>query len=263
MEDINEIHSSIMRKLEAGPALVLEIAESIEKDTLQTQTITDYFVSKGEIKKTQRRFGSSPIYYLEKDRDKALDMLIQTLNGQEKALVNKVRNEKVINTSHLSSAERYISQSLTDFMKTVSAQDNQTGEKADYLYEQGLDLETVKKIMNKDNTEKKDQNPIKKSINNEIKTYKENDDISVTLTKIGFKNPKIVEKEVFICDYGSNNLKVIVMIINKKNLTKKDLINAAGYGITYKTIVFIITNAQKTASNKSFGSLVNIIREEL
>ncbi len=124
MEDINEIYDKIIGKLNEGPSLILEIAERIEKDTLQTQTIVDYFAAKGEIKKTSRKFGSSPIYFFEKDREKALNLLMQTLNNQEKALVNKIREKKVINMESLSSAERYISQNLTDFMKKVSAQEN-------------------------------------------------------------------------------------------------------------------------------------------
>ena len=51
MEDINEIYDKIIGKLNEGPSLILEIAERIEKDTLQTQTIVDYFAAKGEIKK--------------------------------------------------------------------------------------------------------------------------------------------------------------------------------------------------------------------
>ncbi|MEM0143221.1 MAG: hypothetical protein QXL94_04640, partial [Candidatus Parvarchaeum sp.] len=93
MEDINEIYNKIISKLREGPSLILEIAERIEKDTLQTQTIVDYFIGKGEIKKTIRKFGSSPVYFLEKDREKALNLLMQTLNNQEKALVAKIREK--------------------------------------------------------------------------------------------------------------------------------------------------------------------------
>jgi hypothetical protein len=263
MEDINEIYSRIMDKLNEGPSLILEIAERIEKDTLQTQTIVDYFAAKGDIKKTSRKFGSSPVYFLEKDREKALDILMQTLNNQEKALVTKIREKKVVNMELLSPAERYISQNLTDFMKKVSAQDNQTGQKADYLYEQGLSLDAVKSIINA-----KDEKP--KSVQREtaLKKTKKNEEpakqeFNETLIKNGFHEPKELEKGVFLCLYGQHNIKVIVQVLNKKSIVKKDFINAMGYSTVYKTITFILTNAEKIAGNKNFGNMVNVIKTEI
>jgi hypothetical protein len=263
MEDINEIYDKIMLKLREGPALILELAERIEKDTLQTQTIVDYFAGKGEIKKTIRKFGSSPVYFLEKDREKALNILMQTLNSQEKALITKIRDKKVVNTESLSSAERYISQNLTDFMKKVSAQDNQTGQKADYLYEIGLSLDTVKSIINA-----KDEKPKQAIHETTIKKPRENkenlnNEMYNLLIKTGFQEPKEIEKGVFICSYGQYGIKAVVQILNKKTIAKKDFINAMGYGTAYKTITFILTNAEKISGNKNFGNMVNVIKTEI
>lgn len=263
MEDITEIYGRIMDKLQRGPSLILEISADIEKDTLQTQTIVDYFAARGEIKKTIRKFGSSPVYYLNKDRDKALDTLMQTLNSQEKALVAKIREKKVVNTESLSSAERYISQNLMDFMKKVSAQDNQTGQKADYLYEQGLSLDDVKNIINAKEEKgrpKTAEKPSKKPV--EDKTWKASEYYDL-LVKNGFEDPKALEKNVFICSYGKHGAKVIAQVLNKKTLNKRDFINAMGYSTAYKTISFIITNADKISGSKNFGNLVNVVRTEI
>ncbi len=264
MEDIDEIHSGIMRKLESGPSLILEISENIEKDTLQTQTITDYFVSKGEIKKTRRKFGSSPVYYLEKDKNKALDLLMQTLNNQEKALVSRIRSEKVVNMKLLTPAERYISQNLDDFIKKVSAQDDQTGEKSDYLYEQGISLEDVKKIINEKEgkTENKKAEKPPQILKEDTNKAHDNSTLQI-LERNGFENAKQLEKDLFLCDYGIKKIKVIVQIIRKRSIGKKEFIGIMGYGSAYKTVAFIITNAQKVASSKSFGSMVTVIRDEL
>ena len=265
MEDINEIHERIMRNLEDGPALILEIAESIEKDTLQTQTITDYFVSKGEIKKTQRKFGSSPVYYLDKDKNKALDILTQTLNSQEKSLIMKIKEDKVIDMELLSPAERYLSQNLTDFIKKVSAQDDQSGRKSDYIYEQGLGLDDVKKIINGKNEKQNNEKTPPARHDNAYKLQKnaQPPDTTQLLKRNDFENPKKIEDDVFLCDYGRQNIKVVVQIIKKKSLGKKEFINAMGYASIYKTIAFIITNAQKIASTKTFGNMITIIKDEI
>ncbi|MCL4398387.1 MAG: hypothetical protein M1322_02325 [Candidatus Parvarchaeota archaeon] len=263
MEDINEIYDKIMEKLREGPSLILEIAERIEKDTLQTQTIVDYFAAKGEIKKTARKFGSSPVYFLEKDRERALNLLMQTFNSQEKALIAKIRERKVVNVESLSSAERYISQNLADFMKKVSAQDNQTGQKADYLYEQGLSLDVVKSVINSKD-EKQKQIPHETS----VKRTKESKELAdqkfyEVLIKNGFQDPKEVERGVFLCSYGQYKIKSIVQVLNKKAITKRDFINAMGYSTMYKTITFILTNADKISGNKSFGNMVNVIKTSI
>ncbi len=262
MEDINEIHDSLIEFISRGPALILEMAERIEKDTLQTQTIVDYFVGKGEINKTTRKFGSSPIYFMEKDRNKALDMLMQTLNNQEKALVLKIRQNKVINMDSLAPAERYISQNLGDFMKKVSAQDNQTGQKAEYVYEQELSLDDVKKLINgKEEREKPKEITVSSKKHEKKKTQDTHYDEQ--LKQNGFEVLEETEKDVFLCGYGPRNIKVVVQILNKKSINKKDFINAMGYSTLYKTITFIITNADKISGNKGFGSMVNIIKVEL
>ena len=263
MEDINEIYDKIISKLNEGPSLILEIAERIEKDTLQTQTIVDYFAERGEIKKTSRKFGSSPIYFFEKDREKALNLLMQTLNNQEKALVAKIREKKVINMESLSSAERYLSQNLTDFMKKVSAQDNQTGQKADYLYEQRLSLDDVKSIINAKSENPKPVQPKTNAKKSKENKEPANQNLSETLIKNGFEEPKEVENGVFLCLYGQYKIKVIVQVLNKKSIVKKDFINAMGYSTVYKTITFILTNAEKIAGNKSFGNMVNVIKTEI
>ncbi len=264
MEDINEIHDKIIRKLEIGPALILELAETIEKDTLQTQTIVDYFVSRGEIKKTQRKFGSSAVYYLEKDKNKALDILMQTLNNQEKALITKVKEERVLDMGGLSSAERYISQNLVDFIKKVSAQDNQTGKKSDYLYDQNLSLEEVRNIINGKTEKKETQKIQKQKEKSESDVYKDKTyEIEPLLNKNGFENPKKIQDNLFLCEYGKNKTKVIVQIIKNKSINKKQLVTIIGYTSVYKTIAFIITNAQKIASTKSFGNMINIIKDDI
>ncbi len=88
-------------------------------------------------------------------------------------------------------------------------------------------------------------------------------EFSETLIKNGFDEPKEIEKGVFLCLYGRHKIKVIVQILNKKSIVKKDFINAMGYSTVYKTIVFILTNAEKVAGNKSFGNMVNVIKTEI
>ena len=178
-------------------------------------------------------------------------------------LIAKIREKKVVNMESLSSAERYISQNLVDFMKKVSAQDNQTGQKADYLYEQGLSLDAVKSIINA-----KDEKPKPVQRETAIKKKREEkepvrQEFNEILIKNGFQEPKEIEKGVFLCLYGQHSIKVVVILLNKKSIVKKDFINAMGYSTVYKTITFILTNAEKIAGNKSFGNMVNIIKTEI
>ena len=148
MGELDEIYSKILSMLERGPCLTIDVAEAIGKDTTQTAAILDYYAGQNTISKTERRYGTSAVYYLKKDIDAAMDKIYQTLNNNEKTLVNKMKNIKLIKVEDLSPAERYISRSLNDFLKNVAAKDSETGKRVDYMYYYKLSLDDVKRLMN-------------------------------------------------------------------------------------------------------------------
>ncbi len=262
---MSDLHNRIMNILSRGPALLIDIAETIDRDSMQTAAILDYFVGTGEIKKTVRRYGTSPVYFIEKDRDAAVDKLIQTLNGGEKELVAKIKEEGAVKVPDMSPAERYISQNLQDFVKRITAQDDQTGEKVEYVYYYSLDLGQLKALINKQTNPKKQPQKQERAqaqtVRKPVKKEPELDDRAgnILLTN-HFDSPVKVGKDLYLCEYGPHGVHVVVQIISKDKLSSKDFMKIVGYATMHKTIAFIITNAEKITGEKKFGNTLNIVR---
>lgn len=267
--EIDEIYSKISDFLSRGPALTVDIAEYIGKDTTQTAAILDYYVSKGDLGRTEKRYGTSAIYYLKKDIDAALTRLYQTLNNNEKTLVSKIKSAEVIKSEGLEPAERYVSKALGDFIKTVSAKDSETGDTIEYLYYYQLSLKDVSDILNTPKI------GAAKAQEKTAKSASEQKPIRVKRTKLmepltpevknmlfgyGFSNISKIEPDIYYCEYGPNRLKIIAILATKNSISKKDLIKFSGYAASYKTVSFIITNAKKIADYSEYGNLINVIK---
>ncbi len=269
--EIDDIYDGIVQLLSHGPALTVDIAENLRKDTVQTSAILDYYVGKGEIGKTQRRYGTSNIYFLPQDRDIAIAKLYGTLDGNEKALVNKIKTTGVVRSSDLAPAERIISQSLGDFIKRVSARDSDTGEKVDYIYYYTLSLDEVKRSINvlpaaktsvqvRQHTAGHGEGIPKQVRKPSARSGELTPEVKNMLFANGFSGVTRIGSDVYYCDYGQNRLKVVVVLSNKPTLKKKDLIKVAGYASAYKTVAFVLTHASKLPDSKEYGNSINFVR---
>ncbi len=261
---LDSLRSKIESLLSRGPALIGDIAEAIGKDTTQTSVILDYYASSGKIFKTIRKYGLSPVYALNKDL--ALNKLYETLSPAEKRIVDKFKSNRIIRGDELLPAERYMLQSLTDFVNKVTAVDRDTGKQVDvYSYYQ-LSEEDIKRELNKSQeTESVNQyNPkevkpkVSKSARASTKVDSD-DEISLILSK-NFSKPEKLSKGVYLALYGQYNVPVIVAVMMKSSLTKKDLLKLLGYLTEKKTIAFILTNASKVSGLDAYGSSINIVK---
>ena len=265
VSEIEELHAKIINFLSRGPALTVDIAKDIDKDGLQTSAILDFYVSKGDVLKTTRKYGTSSVYYLPKDVDAAIDKLYQTLDNNEKNLVSKIKSIKIIKVSDMTPAERYISGQLTDFIKKVTAKDSETGEKVEYAYFYKLSLEDISSLINPTQREKTRQKgdlarAPSHTTQGTAKKHVDAAEASAMLSSNGFDNPITVEKGVYLCNYGRHGVKVIVVIINKASVTKRDFVKVAGYASSYKTIAFVLTGAKKVDRMNEYGNSINVIR---
>jgi hypothetical protein len=261
---LESLRSKIESLLSRGPALIGDIAEAIGKDTTQTSVILDYYASSGKIFKTIRKYGLSPVYALSKDL--ALNKLYETLSPAEKRIVDKFKSNRIIKGDDLSPAERYMLQSLTDFVNKVTAVDRDTGKQVDvYSYYQ-LSEEDIKRELNKGQEveqakqygSKEVKPKVSRSASRPAKVDNE-DEVNLILSN-NFSRPEKLSKGVYLALYGPHNVPVIVAVIMKSSLTKKDLLKLLGYLTEKKTIAFILTNASKVSGLEGYGSSINIVK---
>lgn len=259
---IDEIRDRIIDFLSKSPSFLMDISQSIEIDSTQTMAILDYFASRGELGKTERRYGSSPVYFLPEDKDKALNKLFQTLNQNEKAVISKIKSAGAVKISDLSPMERYISQQLGDFLKKISAKDSETGDTVDFIYYYSLSLDEIRQILNKTETNKAKTKTEKKEALTAKKAKNAGEEATKILSDMGFESPSVIGKDIFQAEYGRNRLKVTIVMHKGKSITKKDMIKFAGYSTAYKTAVFVMTKAAKIPEYGQYGDIIKIIRYE-
>ncbi len=269
--DLETMRSTILSLLDKGPILTIDAAETLGKDTIQTAAILDYYVDQNEMARTERRYGTSAVYYLKKDIDAALSKLYPLLNNAEKALVNKVKTSGVVKIDDLTPAERYISKSLSDFIKMVAAKDSETGRRIDYAYYYKLSLNDVKRALNEgqpqeEPEQQRQKQPRKKEAltsrtSRKVKLSEPvSEEVKDILLEHGFDGATRIEQDIYRCEYGQNHLKTVVILAMKSALTKRDFIKFSGYSASYKTVVFIITKAKKIADYSEYGNTINIIK---
>ncbi len=261
---MDQLLSQIMTILARGPALTIDVSESIGRDTSQASAILDYYVSRNDISRTARKLGSSPIYFIEKDRDIALNRLFSTLNGKEKTLVDKIKTLKVVKSADLSPVERYILGGLDDFIKKAVVKDSESNQQFEIVFYYKLSGEEVKTIISGQNTRHiKPSAPEQvQAKTHSVRTAKQSNpqqDIELLL-RFGFKEPSKLDKSVYLAKYGDYGLNVVVLIIYKTSLSKSEIVKAVGYATEHKTVSFIITTAKKVAERGAQGNLVNIIK---
>ena len=262
---MDQLLSQIMTILSRGPALTIDVSESIGRDTSQTSAILDYYAGKNDISRTNRKLGSSPVYFLEKDRDIALNRLFSTLNGKEKTLVDKIKAQRVVKSAELSPVERYISSSLDDFIKKAVVKDSESDQQFEIVFYYKLSGDEVKAIISNQAAPRTKSSvvpqatPVKMRVNRSAKSASSQQDIEL-LSRFNFKEPSRLDKAVYLAKYGEYNLNVVVLISYKSNLSKSEIVRAVGYATEHKTVSFIITTAKKVTGRISEGNLVNIIK---
>lgn len=251
----NEIKAFLMRN---GPSLMVDIASYIKKDTMQTGAILDYFVGRGMLSKTSRKYGFSSIYFLQEQKDLALSKLYEILNSNEKAIVNKFKERKVIDAEELMPAERYLIQNLSDFIKKLTAVDSETNQKKELFAYYNIPNENIKQIINEKQTQvkKRERTQAQKQSVTVEKSVQGN--IENMLSASGFESPIKLEKNIFIAKYGQYKVNVIVGVYPKKKPNKSDIAKVAGYATKNRTIAFILTNTVNLTHD--YGNLINIIQ---
>ncbi len=103
---------------ENGPALPNEIAKHIQKPLLITSAILSEMVESKQLKFSNLKIGSSPLYYIEGQEEK-LEKFIEKLNQREKEAVQLLKKEKILRDDNLSPVIRVALRNARDFAKPL------------------------------------------------------------------------------------------------------------------------------------------------
>ena len=102
-----------------GPVLPVHIYKDIGTNILMTSAILSELVSNKEIKITNTKIGSSPLYYFP-DQEYKLQSLYKHLNEKDRRAYDLLRNKKILREKLLSPIERVSLREIKDFAKPLN-----------------------------------------------------------------------------------------------------------------------------------------------
>lgn len=270
-----------------GPALPIDITQVIGKDSMISNAFLSEMTSKGLVKRSNRQIGNSLLYFLPGQEGIVRKRLSETLNNNERALIQKFERERVIFNNELEPMERYLMNRLLDFLVPINI--TFQGEKllcykTAVLDDQELHsiIERKLKLFQPEQTQtfKEPVKTIKQEIPKRTitkKTKKPKKDITDQLLEkavsvISSMGGNVIGKEVVsknreidvTAQMGSTGTRYLFKIRNKKTLTEKDLSLAFAQVMDKKKpIILLVTGTLSKAAQKfkekSCGELVKVI----
>src|SRR3989344_1596134 len=99
-----------------GPSLPVNIAKAVGMDMLFTSAFLSELISSGEIKTSNMKVGTSPLYLIHGQED-GLERYLEYIKGKEGEAINRLRKEKFLLDSEQEPAIRIALRALKDFAK--------------------------------------------------------------------------------------------------------------------------------------------------
>ncbi len=127
-----------------GPTMISDIVSKYNSDSFIIGAMLSELKNKGELKTSHLKIGSSPLYYVEKDRKK-LENYIEELHKKEKAAYELIKEKKVVREKELDPAIRVAMKNIKDFAKELDVKLND--KKITFYKRYDIDSQTAKKLI--------------------------------------------------------------------------------------------------------------------
>lgn len=102
-----------------GPSLPIDIAKWVGADSFLTSAILSGLVSSGKLKMTSRKIGSSSYYYFPEHELKVRELVMNSLNPQEKRIVEKFKEMKFAFNDELPAQQQFLIKELADLIAPI------------------------------------------------------------------------------------------------------------------------------------------------
>ena len=270
MQDTSIIKQKILSIIkEKGPSLPVHISQRIEQSILFTSAFLSELVSEKELKMTNMRVGSSPIYYIP-GQIAQIERYSQHLKSREKDAFMRLKEKKILKDSTEHPAIRVALRHIRDFaipfkkhneiywrFFTVPEQESKEKipeqpqkpvepEKPLGIFEEEKKPEEKPKPVKKKTTKRKTSASQKKNEKffEKVKTYLDSKQIQITGI-IGFSKNDLTLK---IKEHDKEKL---LIAFNKKKITEKDILTcykkSQEMNLTYK--IFSLGEQTKKITN--------------
>ncbi len=256
-----------------NPLLPAQVAKFLGTNTIMASAILSELTSKGVLKVSNIKIGSSPLYYPPSEKHK-LQNYSQHLNQKDKQAFEILKEKKLLRDIELDPLTRVSLRQLKDFSIPLEVIFDDKKEifwkwylledlEAEKIIKEKLNfqqLETPQKEMPQETTSEQEiRKPIKKP--RSIKKTITRDNFSLILSEyFNKKEVTVLEKldsnskafKTFILEIRSSigPLKYYCEAVSKKRISEKDLNNAFVNGQLRKLPVLFLTNGELTKKAK-------------
>lgn len=270
MNSIKEARIKVVSYLTAkGPSLPVELTKVMGVDTLTSNAILSSLVKSKVILRTHKKIGSSYIYYLKGQEEAARRRIYETLSEKEKALVDKIRRNRVIFDQHLSKEEHFLIEDLLDFVEPIEVR-TESGSYLAWKYYSATEDEVREKIAKV----LEELKQVRESVESKAKVKEAPIDpeekIREFLTKIGARiiesSSKRKEKEYLVEvpeKFGTS--KLLVKFKDKKSIDERDMSLLHTEILKRKLPILLIISGKlskkaREFKEKNLGELVKVFR---
>lgn len=261
----NEKEAKVLSHIRTfGPVLPFKIAKELNTSILLASAILSGMVRSGKLKSSFQKIGSSQVYYLKGQEERALKMLHSSLNEFQKKFLSDFKNKKAVFDSDLSPRERIFIRELLDFIKPVKVEMN--GKEEIFWRYYNMPPEEALKAITKvqKTTEKKleSKSSLFLSYEKPKKTISKREDIFNNVIEfLKNNNVIIIEERIVRKGYEYNLIievksilpqKYYIKIKNKLRLNESDLSLAWMEGKSKNLPVIIFTSGKLTSKAEKF-----------
>lgn len=254
--------------MKRGVLLPIDLAKELNIETYMAAALLSSLEARKKLKRTVRRYGSSPIYYLPMYEDKAKAMLYSTLKDYEKKVVDLLRQKRVLVEDQLSPQVRVALQGLLDFAVPLIVVVNGVERKV-WKYYKVSDEELKKLLGQQEEKPKEMQEP---SIQEEKpkpkpkpRVKKKESEETPDLSKLGeVVEIKKVRKGEWNAIVRKDYALFFVKVKRKKRISEEDIAKAYVEAMQKKLpLIFVgnVSNKLKEWCKEHFGHLVILANE--
>ncbi len=155
---------NLMKRM--GPIVPVELRKKLKADTFLIGAVLSELASRGLVKLTNLKKGSSPFYYLP-GQENLIETLIPFLNEKDQRTANWLKEVKVIPDKNLDLLKRVSLRKITDFAKPLKAIDSNGMEVLFWRYYSYPEEDAIDFLKNGPKKEENSEQPLVQEENSE------------------------------------------------------------------------------------------------
>jgi len=234
---------------ENGPSHPIQVNKVLGLDSFTASAILKEMLEEGLVKRSVKRVGGSPLYYLKGQEERMREMVLKSLNPIERKVVEEVRSKGFLFQEELSPQARYVINELRDVLIPLKAR----------VEGEERVLWKFYKVPNEEIERRLKRGEMKEEVVRErrevVKKEEKRVDVEEKLREFG----ELIGKEVVkrgeirysLVTRGPLRQKYIVIFKKKSKISDVDLNNAYAESVRLKTPVILISKGKLTKKAKA------------